>query len=163
MALTGSQQAAYRLPPLPWASSAQIPPCPQAYPADSCILDHMQKVELWDGALCSRTSAPGPQAPRPSHAGCLLPGSAGSCSRRCGDLGQVQPAECSPFLNPQQPLLTPFHPILFPFPVRNLKEGQGQVRGLGLNSQCPNMTPGLQIQDEADGGLKDQGYCRWLF
>lgn len=60
------------------------------------------------------------------------------------DVGQDQPASYSPFLNAYQSLTMS---SLFPFPVRELKEGQSQVRGLGLNSQFPDVTPASKLTE----------------
>lgn len=45
-------------------------------------------------------------------------------------------------------------PSLFPFPIRELKEGQSQVRGLGLNSQHPNVTPASKFEMKLTEALK---------
>lgn len=50
-------------------------------------------------------------------------------SRVSRELPQDQPASYSSLSS------------VFPFPIRELEEGWSQVRGLGLNSQRPSVTP----------------------
>jgi hypothetical protein len=59
-------------------------------------------------------------------------------------------------------LPAPHNVIPLPFPVRELKEGQSQVRGLGLNFQCPDVIPASKLTEAlkaeaiADGSSEEK-------